>query len=95
LEVKKLIVIGLILAVMALNVAVVFAEGPGDSANESFGPAPNSGDGIPDGSGFDSPNEPNGDGPGDSANEPFGPSPNSGDGIPDGSGFDSPNGPNN
>ena len=56
------------------------------------GPAPNSGDGIPDGSGFDSPNGPNGGGAG--GNGPAGPAPNSGDGIPDGSGFVSPNGPN-
>ena len=43
--------------------------------------APNSGDGIPDGSGWDEenprPGEVNGEGP----------APNSGDGIPDGSGF--------
>ena len=52
------------------------------------GPAPNSGDGIPDGSGMDTqmgPNSTRGDSPG--------PAPNSGDGIPDGSGMDSPNGP--
>ena len=42
------------------------------------GPAPNSGDCIPDGSGFDGPM---GTGTGQ------GPAPNSGDGIPDGSGF--------
>jgi hypothetical protein len=41
------------------------------------GPAPNSGDGVPDGSGFDP--RPSGSG--------MGPAPNSGDGIPDGSGF--------
>ena len=41
--------------------------------------APNSGDCIPDGSGFDSPNgEQNGSGP----------APNSGDGIPDGPGWE-------
>ena len=41
-------------------------------------PAPNSGDGISDGSGFDSPNGPcSGEGP----------APNSGDGIPDGPGW--------
>jgi hypothetical protein len=45
----------------------------------SPGPAPNSGDGVSDGSGFDE-------------DMPFfglgiGPAPNSGDGIPDGSGF--------
>ena len=42
----------------------------------SRGPAPDSGDGVPDGSGF---TEPWGNGPG--------PAPNSGDGIPDGPGW--------
>ena len=84
---KKFIFVGLIIAVMVFNVAVVFADG--------HGPAPNSGDCVPDGSGFDSPNGPNSDGPGGSENGHFGPAPNSGDGIPDGSGFDSQNGPNN
>ncbi len=51
------------------------------SAASSVGPAPNSGDCIPDGSGFDQPNRQNPDSPG------RGPAPNSGDGIPDGSGF--------
>ena len=41
-------------------------------------PAPNHGDGISDGSGFDMPNGPS-QGPG--------PAPNSGDGIPDGPGW--------
>ena len=40
------------------------------------GPAPNSGDGVPDGSGFGSPD-----------NSGVGPAPNAGDGVPDGSGF--------
>ena len=50
------------------------------AAGISPGPAPNSGDGISDGSGFPQicPNESS---PGD------GPAPNSGDGTPDGSGF--------
>ena len=48
------------------------------------GMAPNAGDGVPDGSGWeeDSPNNPE-EIPGISE----GPAPNSGDGIPDGSGF--------
>lgn len=50
------------------------------AASNTTGPAPNSGDCIPDGSGFDQPNR-NIDGSGK------GPAPNSGDGIPDGSGF--------
>ncbi|MCW4006041.1 MAG: hypothetical protein NWF04_05530 [Candidatus Bathyarchaeota archaeon] len=50
-------------------------------ASNSSGPAPNSGDGVPDGSGQDSPNMPSG------GNSGPGPAPNSGDGISDGSGF--------
>lgn len=46
------------------------------AADSSYGPAPSSGDGIPDGNPFIRPENP-GDGP----------APNSGDGIPDGSGF--------
>lgn len=46
---------------------------------DGMGPAPNAGDCIPDGSGFESPNgEQNGPGP----------APNSGDGIPDGPGWE-------
>ena len=52
------------------------------------GPAPNSGDGISDGSGFETPPGPEGDGSGDA----FGPAPNAGDGVPDGSGLEPPNG---
>ncbi|TWU42647.1 hypothetical protein [Novipirellula artificiosorum] len=48
------------------------------------GPAPNAGDGIPDGSGFDTLPGSVGDG------ELFGPAPNSGDGNPDGSGLVAP-----
>ncbi|MCW4002598.1 MAG: hypothetical protein NWE95_01615 [Candidatus Bathyarchaeota archaeon] len=62
----------LILASMICGVA---------SAANSVGPAPNSGDCIPDGSGFDQPNRENQNSPG------RGPAPNSGHGIPDGSGF--------
>jgi len=46
-------------------------------ADNSPGPAPNSGDGIPSGNQYIQPDNP--DSPG--------PAPNSGDGIPDGSGF--------
>ncbi|PVX26269.1 MAG: hypothetical protein CW691_01975 [Candidatus Bathyarchaeum sp.] len=49
------------------------------TADNSAGPAPNSGDGNPDGSGFESDHWQNEDSPG--------PAPNSGDGEPDGSGF--------
>ncbi len=51
------------------------------------GPAPNSGDGVPDGSGYETPPGPIGGG------DPFGPAPNAGDGVPDGSGLTPPNGP--
>lgn len=46
------------------------------------GPAPNSGDGVSDGSGMDTQIGPQGD-----SGVTEGPAPNSGDGIPDGSGF--------
>jgi hypothetical protein len=53
-----------------------------------YGAAPSSGDGIPEGSGFDVLPGPVGNG------EPFGPAPNSGDGVHDGSGLPAPNDPN-
>lgn len=70
-----LAVIGLVLSAAAMA-----------AGNGNDGPAPNAGDGVPDGSGFDH----SGVGGADS----FGPAPQSGDGIPDGSGLDTPNGPN-
>ena len=51
------------------------------SAAVTVGPAPNAGDCVPDGSGFE--DQP--PGPGEACG--VGPAPNSGDGIPDGSGF--------
>ena len=58
----------------------------GNAMADGMGPAPNAGDGIPDGSGFDSPNGPNGtEVQGDGHGEP---APNSGDGIPDGPGWE-------
>jgi len=69
-----------LLAVGILMLGVIAAyAGPGA--------APNAGDGVPDGSGFDVTPGPMGGG------DPFGPAPNSGDGVPDGSGMDAPNGP--
>jgi len=64
----------------------------GNAMAAGMGPAPNSGDCIPDGSGFESTNGPNG--LVDSCNGHCGSVSNSGDCIPDGSGFDSPNGSN-
>jgi hypothetical protein len=81
---KKIVTItglGLTVALMltlAISSIAFASSGP-------MGPAPNSGDCVPDGSGFELPNGPNADiglGLG-----PMGPAPNSGDGIPDGSGF--------
>lgn len=76
---KKLICILAIAAMLAMTVFCATA-----AASNAYGPAPNSGDCIPDGSGFEEPNGPNADGSGVGQ---VGPAPNSGDGIPDGSGF--------
>ena len=62
-------------------VLVLLTAGTTLAASGPVGPAPSSGDCIPDGSGFDGPNGPIGSEGG------VGPAPNSGDGIPDGSGF--------
>ena len=64
--------------VLLLVVASVFCGTV--AATNTDGPAPNAGDGTPDGSGFEPDHWQNEDSPG--------PAPNSGDGIPDGSGFD-------
>lgn len=74
---KKVIVF--VLAVMFIVAPVVYA---GSDSSNQMGPAPNSGDGIPDGSGFDGPNGPNS--PGDKDGVSKGPKPSSGDCIPDG-----------
>ena len=86
---KKLFTILTLAVFLAAGTSMVNAQDFGHS-----GPAPNCGDCVPDGSGFDSPNGPNG---GDSVTEngPSGPASNAGDGVPDGSGFDFPNGSNN
>ena len=60
--------------------AATMLSGPA-LAGMQEGPAPNSGDGVPDGSGMDDPLNGN-----PNANSP-GPAPNSGDGVSDGSGF--------
>ncbi|MDD3421285.1 MAG: hypothetical protein PHS47_03175 [Methanocellales archaeon] len=73
---KKIIVIGL----MAIFVINLFCGNV--MASSQSGPAPNSGDCNPDGSGMDNPFQ-NGDPDVDCP----GPAPNSGDGIPDESGF--------
>ncbi len=74
------------IAVTLTAVLVVSLASVAFAANSTpMGPAPNSGDCVPDGSGFDGPNGPVGDV--GSGSGPVGPAPNSGDGIPDGSGF--------
>ncbi len=86
---KKVVLLISLAVFLVLNSNALIASDFGDR-----GPAPNSGDGVSDGSGFDSVNGPNGTGPEESGNGPAGPAPNSGDGVPDGSGFDSNNEPN-
>ncbi|GAB6145839.1 hypothetical protein [Desulfocicer niacini] len=74
---KRLIVLFTIVLVLCFTTV---------SSISANGPAPNSGDGISDGSGMDTQNGPNSD----SGDAP-GPAENSGDGVSDGSGMDSPN----
>jgi len=69
---RRLLVLLLALVFALGGVMVVYA-------GIAPGPAPNSGDGYPDGSGL----TPMPAGPGETP----GPAPNAGDGIPDGSGF--------
>jgi len=73
---KKIGTAFLVLVLASMVCGIVSA-----SVSNAVGPAPNSGDCIPDGSGFDQSNPQNPDNPGK------GPAPNAGDGIPDGSGF--------
>jgi hypothetical protein len=75
--------------VLAMTLLLAFSLLSITVAAGNDGPAPNSGDSVSDGSGFDFPSPANSDGAGDA----FGPAPNSGDGIPDGSGMTQPNGP--
>ena len=75
-----------LLTLLLLVLSMAAVAGP----NGHDGPAPNAGDCIPDGSGFDAPAGPSSGGIGDA----FGTAPASGDGIPDGSGMTPPNSPN-
>ena len=72
-------------ATVMVIMSLVMCCGSVLAASGPSGPAPNSGDGVPDGSGMDGANGPNGDGSG-SGDGPAGPAPNSGDGVPDGRG---------
>ena len=69
-----------VIALMAMLVVTMLCGSV--MASLQSGPAPNSGDGIPDGSGMDNQFQ-----NGDPDVESPGPAPNSGDGIPDGSGW--------
>ncbi|HNS33073.1 MAG TPA: hypothetical protein PKN36_08895 [bacterium] len=78
---KKLTVILMVLGLLSFGLTYATA---GEKGHQT--PAPNSGDGVSDGSGYEAPNGPN-----DMESEDQGqgydePAPNSGDGIPDGSG---------
>ena len=75
---KKFIVLILILAFLMISFGCTTIASNEDGP---AGPAPNSGDGVPDGSGLDNVPAPSGDGLAP------GPADNSGDGVPDGSGF--------
>ena len=77
-------ILGLSIVIVAI-LAVAIAGTVSANGSGPMGPAPNAGDGIPDGSGFDTPNGPNGNI--GSGSGPIGPAPDAGDGIPDGSGF--------
>ena len=80
--------ISVVFVVLIIGIIVTPAICGASEQSGPAGPAPNSGDGVPDGSGFDGSNGPNGN----SGDPGTGPAPNSGDGISDGSGMDSPNG---
>lgn len=78
LNMKKIYSVLILTAILTMVTFCVYAT----ADINCVGPAPNSGDGIPDGSGFDRDDDwPNEESPSK------GPAPNSGDGIPDGSGF--------
>lgn len=72
--------------ILVSSILTILLSGAALAANNDIpmGPAPNSGDGISDGSGLVAPNGPNIEIP---ESVSVGPAPNSGDGVPDGSGF--------
>ena len=79
----KRMLFALLTVCLICNLGSAFAKDSGHGE-----PAPNSGNGVPDGSGYDSPNGPNSSGSGDSGQGHGEPAPNSGDGIPDGPGWE-------
>jgi hypothetical protein len=78
---KKVLAVLLLIAFVTAGYGYAIASDAGHQQ-----PAPNSGDGIPDGSGFDTPNGPNNSDSGSGQGHRR-PAPNSGDGIPDGPGW--------
>ena len=83
-EIRKIVkVVGILVAfIIATSASIVIAD---EENNGHDGSSPNSGDGVPDGSDYDSPNGPNGDGSSDNGHTE--PAPNSGDGTSDGPGW--------
>ena len=77
---KKSTLVILLSTILVVSLTSVYAFCADADAETpvSHGPAPNSGDGVPDGSGYEGDDWPN---------NGKGPAPNSGDGVPDGSGF--------
>ena len=73
------------MAILAGGLVLLVIMAGNSIANGYKESAPNSGDCIPDGSGYDPPNGPNGDGSGSGHTSP---APNSGDGVPDGPGWE-------
>ena len=84
----------LLISTLAINPAFGIINGQPDGTEEGTFGAPNSGDGISDGSGWDSddygaPNSGDGIPDGSGWDPDDHGAPNSGDGVPDGSGWDS------
>ena len=78
---KKLLIVFVLAAFLFGCLGSAIAKDNGHKA-----PAPNSGDCVSDGSGYDAPNGPKSSGSGDSGRGYSEPAPNSGDGVSDGSG---------
>ena len=78
---KRLSILFLLVVFSLVSISAVIAQDSGHGE-----PAPNSGDGVPDGSGYEKPNGPNNSDSGDSCQGWRAPAPNSGDGVPDGPG---------
>jgi hypothetical protein len=77
---KWILILSLVFLLGAVLTPAIAGNSDSAGADGSKGPAPNSGDGVSDGSGF-------GNDHSSDDNSGTGPAPNSGDGVPDGSGF--------